>query len=133
MTLEAALSILGPALTTVGAALLAYDVLRGPARLLGERQHVERLDAAEQRREDTAQSLAETKDERSAGAQTAGMVAIEARHASTVRRVETAHADADVREQARTFRLAIWGLLLVVAGGVAETIAAVLVAARHAS
>lgn len=78
MTLEAVLSILGPALTTGGAGLLAYDVLRGPARQLRKLRHTERLDAAEERREGTAQSLTQTKSERSSSQQKKGMAEIEA-------------------------------------------------------
>jgi hypothetical protein len=42
--------------------------------------------------------------------------------------VKTVFLNAEVREGDRAFRLAVWGLLLVAIGGVAETIAAVLVA-----
>ncbi len=132
MKLETVLSVLGPLLTTSGAALLAYDVLRGPARMLRAQRHAERLEAAEQRHEDVSLSLAESSDERSARAQTVEIAAIDARLASATDRAETANAHAKMQEGTRAYRLAIGGLLLVAAGGVAQAIAAILVAVRQA-
>lgn len=131
MTMQETLSILGPALTTGGAGLLAFDVLRGPARLLRALRHTRLLDAADQRRDGTAQSLVETRDERSSGQQTAQLAKVEVVHATTVHRAERTNARADAHERARAFQLGILGLLLVALGGLAQTVAAVLAAARR--
>ncbi len=125
---QAVLTIVGPALTSIGAGLLAYDVLRGPARLRRQRRHVKRLDAAEERRDVTTQALSDTSDERSRGEQKLEMAVVEALHANTVERAETFHATADQEDKAKTYRLAICGLFLVMAGGIAETAAAIMLA-----
>jgi Flp pilus assembly protein TadB len=125
--IRALLTIAGPALTACGAGLLAYDVLRGPSRQRRARRHERRLDAAEERRETTALSLAESSEQRSTRAQKAGLAKIETRHAQSVQRAENTNANAEEREQARTFQLAVLGFCLVMAGGLAETVAAVLV------
>lgn len=129
-TIEIALSVLGPALTTAGAALLAYDVLRGPARTLRDVNLVTRVGVANEDREVNAQSLVDAEMARSTGEHSADLARIDAQHADEVRRAESWHAAADARERARAFRLAIWGLCLVASGGGAETIAAIL-AATH--
>src|SRR5690242_11584838 len=46
MNAEGILSIAGPALTTAGAALLAYDVFGGPGRLLRDRLLTYQIDEA---------------------------------------------------------------------------------------
>ena len=58
------------------------------------------------------------------------VAANEASFASTVGEVHRDYEAVAVREGAMTFRLAIWGLVLVMLGGIAQTIAAVLVAMR---
>jgi hypothetical protein len=131
MSLEALLSILGPGLTTAGATLLAYDVFRVPARLERLRQRTERLDAAEQRHDEKERSLKETKSAVGTGAHDAKLAVIDATLATTVGRVHSAHTAAATRDGARTFRLAVGGLMLVILGGIAETIAAILAGARH--
>ena len=130
MTIESALSILGPGLTTSGAALLAYDVFRLPARLERLRKHTARLAAAEERHDEKKSSLAEAKQVIGTGEHDAKLAAIDAKLASTVDRVESAHTAYTTLESVRTFRLGVAGLLLVVVGGVAETLAALLATAR---
>ena len=128
MTLSLTLSIVGPAFTTFGAALLTYDVLRGPARFLLEVQHTERLDAAEHDRKHAVRSLKATVNQRTTGEQRVEVAENAAHHAEVVRDEETTHADAGASERARTFRLGVWGLVLVGVGGIAQTVAALLVA-----
>ena len=79
-----------------------------------------------------AQSLAETKKERSSLEQKVGLAEVEAHYDKTVRRAETAHANADGRERDRAFYLGVWGLCLVTAGALMQTAAAVLAATRPA-
>lgn len=131
MSAEIVLSVAGPALTTAGAALLAYDVLRGPARVLRNVRLATRLEVADEHREANAQLLVDAASELSTGEHTADLARIDADHADAVHRAESLHADADAVDRARAFRLGIWGLCLVTIGGVAETIAAVM-AATHA-
>ena len=128
MGLQVVLAVGGPAITVAGAALLAYDVLRGPARQRREHRHVERLDAAEVRRDDTTMSLERTRAERSPGEQEAGIAESETIHANTVRRAETIRTRDDAIERVWTYRLALCGLLMVMVGGIAETIAALMAA-----
>ena len=131
MSLEVVLSILGPGLTTGGAGLLAYDVFHAPARLARSRKRTARLDAAEQRHDEKERSLTDAKSAMATGEHDAGLAAIDATLAAAVGRVHSAHAAATDRDGARTFRLAVWGLMLVILGGIAETLAAVLAGARH--
>ena len=130
MTAEIVLSIAGPGLTTAGAALLAYDVLRGPARVLRDVRLATRLEVADEHRKETAKSLVDAEVERSTGEHSADLARIDADHAHAVHRAESLHADADAVDRARAFRLGIWGLCLVTAGGAAETMAAVMAAIR---
>ena len=130
MSAEIVLSIAGPALTTGGAALLAYDVLRGPARILRDARLVTRLGVVNEHREATAQSLVDAEIERSTDEHSADLARIDADHAHAVTRAESLHAEADAADRARAFRLAIWGLCLVAVGGAAETIAAIIAASR---
>jgi hypothetical protein len=130
VTIESVLSVLGPGLTTGGAALLAYDVFRVPARLERLRQRTARIDAAEERHDEKKSSLADAKGMMRTGEHDAKLAAIDATLANTVGRVHSAHTAAATRDGARTFRLAVWGLMLVILGGIAETIAALLAAAR---
>jgi hypothetical protein len=127
---ETVLSIAGPALTTAGAALLAYDVLRGPARALRNVHLATRLEVADEHREVTARSLDDARIERSSGEHSADLARIDADHAHAVHSAESLHADAEAVDRARAFRLGIWGLCLVTVGGAAETIAAIMAAAR---
>ncbi len=128
--LREVLTVLGPALTTAGAGLLAYDVLRAPVRLKRRHRRTARLDAADRDRDDTVRSLADPGALLPTGEHEAAVAAIDATFASRVEQVETAYEDADTLERDRAFRLALWGLVFVVLGGIAETIAAVLAAAR---
>ena len=128
--LHDSLAIIGPALTTCGAGLLAFDVLRGPARIVRALRHTERIFAADERLDVATQKIEETPELRSTGQQRAVLAKVEERHAATVERAETQKADAETREQKLTYRLALGGLLLVVAGGLAETAAAAIAAAR---
>lgn len=129
MIAEIILSIAGPGLTTAGAALLAYDVLRGPARALRYGRLAIRLEAADEHREVTTKSLVAA-ERRSTGEHNADLARIETAHAVAVLRAEALHADAEAVDRAWAFRLGIWGLCLVTAGGAAETIAAVIAASR---
>ena len=131
MTLEQALSILGPALTTGGAGLLAYDVLRAPVRLTRQLQRNAKLKAAEVRKQEKVRVLGDDDSSFATGEHDAGMAKIDASHVAVIGRVKTAYADAATREGDRAFRLAIWGLLLVALGGIAETVAAILAASRN--
>ncbi len=133
MTLETALAVLGPALTTFGAGLLAYDVLRAPVRLTRRRTHARSLSVAEQRRADSVESLSNEEDDLATGEHEVELAGIHANFARTVDRVQGAYDDADTKERDRAFQLAIAGLALVVLGGVAETIAAAIAAAAHSS
>lgn len=126
-----ALAIGGPALTTCGAALLTYDVLRGPARFLLEAEHVERLDVAEHDRKDAIQTLKSTVADGTAGMQKVEVAATVAHHTAVVRAEVSSHADAGAVDRARAFRLGIAGLVLVGLGGVAETVAALIEAFGH--
>jgi hypothetical protein len=133
VSVEVVLAIGGPALTTAGAALLAYDVLRGPARTLRDVHLATRLEVADEHREANSQSLVDAGDagiERSTGEHSADLARIDADHAHAVHRAESLHADADAVDRARAFRLGIWGLCLVTVGGAAETIAAIIAATR---
>lgn len=125
---EIALSILGPALTTAGAGLLAYDVLRGPARTLRDVRLTMRVGAADDDRAATALLLAAARAEQSTDEHSTDLARIDADHADAVNGAESWHAAADARDRARAYRLAIWGLCLVGAGGAAETIAAIFAA-----
>jgi len=128
MTLEKVLSIVGPGLTTIGAALLTYDVFRAPARLVRQLQRTETLDAAERHRDKTAQALTDAEDVLATGEHEAEMAEIHASFASKVGKVKRAYDHAATREGDRAFRIAVWGLILVVLGGIAETVAAILAA-----
>jgi hypothetical protein len=126
MSLEAALSIVGPALTSVGAGLLAIDVLHVPGRLSRRQDRTDLLVEAKHDHDATAHDLAHTKVEGTTGVHKLEVAANEASFASTVGQVHREYEAAAVVEGARTFRLAIWGLVLVMLGGVAQTVAAVL-------
>lgn len=126
------LGIGGPALTTAGAALLAYDVLRGPARILRGTRRDARIEVADEHRDVNEQSLVDAEIQRSTAEHTADLARIDAHHAHEVRRAEHQYADADAADRARAFRLGIWGLCLVTLGGAAQTIAAI-IAAAHVS
>lgn len=128
MTLHALFAITGPALTTVGAGLLAYDVLQGPVRLVRQQDRSDQLAEAKTERDDTARDLARAKRDLPTGEHKAEVAANESQFARAVGTVHRDFAAAVVREGARTFRLAIWGLVLVILGGVAETVAALLAA-----
>jgi hypothetical protein len=130
VTLEQALSILGPSLTTMGAGLLAYDVLRTPVRLTRQLQSASRLEAAERGKLEKVKKLGDDDSSFATGEHEAGLAQIDASFVAVVGRVKTAYADATEREGERAFRLAIWGLLLVAGGGIAETVAAILGASR---
>ncbi len=122
------LSILGPTLTTVGAGLLAFDVLQGPVRLTRQQDRTDQLADAKSERDDTARDLARAKGAIPTGEHAAEVAANESQFVRAVGTVHRDYAAAVVREGARTFRLAIWGLVLVILGGIAETVAAVLLA-----
>jgi hypothetical protein len=128
---EGMLSIAGPALTTAGAGLLAYDVFGGPGRLLRDRLLNDRLDAAGEHKEEAVRSLDEHVLLQSTGERRAHLAAVEEQHTRVVARVHATRANDQDRERARAYWLAVWGLSLVVAGGVAETIAAVLAQATQ--
>ena len=130
MQLEPILAILGPFLTTAGAGLLAFDVLQGPIRLTRRQDRTDLLVEAKQDHDATARDLAQVRPAGTTGVHKLEVAANEASFASTVGEVHRDYAAALVREGAKTFRLAIWGLVLVMLGGVAQTIAAVLVATR---
>ena len=130
MSLEAVLSIVGPALTSVGAGLLAIDVLQVPGRLSRRQDRTDLLVEAKHDHDATARDLAHTKVEGTTGVHKLEVAANEASFASTVGAVHRDYEAAAVREGTKTFRLAIWGLVLVMLGGVAETIAAVLEATK---
>jgi hypothetical protein len=120
------LAIVGPSLTTAGAGLLAFDVLQGPMRLSRRQDRTELLVEAKHEHDATARDLARTKTEGSTGVHKMEVAANEASFASTVGEVHRDYEAAAVKEGARTFKLAIWGLVLLMLGGVAQTIAAVL-------
>jgi len=126
MSLQQILAIVGPFLTTAGAGLLAFDVLQGPMRLSRRQDRTDLLVEAKQDHDDAARDLARTKPEGPTGVHKMEVAANEASFASTVGEVHREYEAAAANEGARTFRLAIWGLVLVMLGGVAETIAAVL-------
>ena len=130
MQLEPILSVLGPFLTTIGAGLLAFDVLQGPIRLTRRQGRTDLLVEAKQDHDATARTLARTEPVVTTGVHRLEVAANEASFDSAVGEVHRDYAAALVREGAKTFRLAIWGLVLVMLGGVAETIAAVLIATR---
>lgn len=126
MSLEPMLSIVGPSLTTIGAGLLAYDVLRGPTRQSRKQDKTDQLAEAKQDHDATARSLARAKPDLATGEHQAEVAANKSQLASTVGEVHRDYAASVVREGARAYRLAIWGLVLVILGGVAETWAAIL-------
>jgi hypothetical protein len=128
MSLEPILSIVGPSLTTIGAALLAYDVLRGPTRQARKQEKTDLLVEAKQDHDATARSLAHDKPAAVPREHQAEVAANKSQLASTVGEVNRDYTAAVVREGAQAFRLAIWGLALVVLGGIAETWAAILLA-----
>lgn len=130
MSLQSALAIAGPALTTVGAGLLAFDVLQGPIRLTRQQDRTDQLAEAKTERDETARDLAQAKGALPTGEHRAEVNANEQHFARAVGTVHREYAAAVVREGARTFRLAIWGLVLVILGGLAETVAAVLTATQ---
>ena len=130
MQLEPVLAILGPFLTTAGAGLLAIDVLQGPIRLTRRQDRTDLLVEAKHDHDATARTLAHSKAEGTTGVHKLEVAANEASFASTVGEVHRDYEAVAVREGAMTFRLAIWGLVLVMLGGIAQTIAAVLVAMR---
>lgn len=130
MSLGSILSIVGPALTALGAGLLAYDVLQGPIRLTRRQDRTDLLVEAKQDHDATARTLAQTEPAVTTGVHKLEVAANEASFDSTVGEVHRDYAAALVREGAKTFRLAIWGLVLVMLGGIAETIAAFLIAIR---
>jgi hypothetical protein len=123
---ERFLSIAGPALTTAGAGLLAYDVLGGPARLLRERLLTDRIEVAGERKEHAVRSLDEGVSLQSTGELRVQLAVVEEQHTRAVAAVHATQATDEDRERARAYWLAVWGLLLVAAGGVAETVAAVM-------
>lgn len=126
MTPASLLAILGPSLTTVGAGLLAFDVLRGPLRLSRKQDRTDQLAEAKVERDETARDLAVAKPALATGEHKAGVLANESQFARAVGTVHRDYAAELVREGARTFRIAIWGLVLVILGGIAEVGAAVL-------
>ena len=126
MSLQSALAITGPALTTVGAGLLAFDVLQGPVRLVRQQDRSDQLAEAKSERDVVALDLAQAKGTIPTGEHKAEVAANESHFARAVGTVHRDYAAALVREGARTFRLAIWGLVCVILGGIAETISAVL-------
>ena len=126
MTPAAFLAITGPSLTTVGAGLLAFDVLRGPLRASRKQDRTDQLAEAKVERDETAHDLAVAKPALPTGEHKAGVAANESQFARAVGTVHRDYAAQVVREGAKTFRLAIWGLVLVILGGVAEIIAAIL-------
>lgn len=128
MSLAQVLSILGPALTTIGAGLLAYDVLRGPTRILRKQGRTDLLAEAKEDHDATARALARAKPDLPTGEHKAEVAANKAELASTVGEVHRDYAAAVVHEGARAFRLGIWGLMLVILGGIAHTWAAILAA-----
>ena len=130
MQLEPLLAIVGPFLTTSGAGLLAFDVLQGPIRLTRRQDRADLLVDAKQDHDATARDLAHTKPEVTTGVHKLEVAANEASFASAVGEVHRDFLAVEVREGAKTFRLAIWGLVLVMLGGIAQTIAAVLLATR---
>lgn len=128
MPLESILAILGPSLTTAGAGLLAYDVLHGPLRLTRKQDRTDLLVEAKHDHDTTARTLDKARPEGTTGVHKLEVAANEASFASTVGEVHRDFAAVEVKEGARAFRLAIWGLLLVILGGISQTIAAVLAA-----
>ena len=128
MHLEPLLAIVGPFLTTAGAGLLAFDVLQGPIRLTRRQDRTDQLVEAKQDNDATARTLARTEPVVTTGVHKLEVAANEASFASTVGDVHRDYLAVEVREGAKTFRLAILGFVLVMLGGVAQTIAAVLVA-----
>ena len=126
MNPQGVLSIAGPALTTAGAALLAYDVLGGPARVLRDRLLTERIDIAGAHKESAVRSLDERLLLQSTGERRAQLVAVEEQHSQAVADAHATRASDQHRQRSRAYWLAVWGLLLVFAGGAAETVAAVM-------
>lgn len=128
MLLEPVLSIVGPSLTTIGAGLLAYDVLCGPTRQLRKQDRTDLLVEAKQDHDATADSLARDEPKAAPREHQAEVAANETHLEETVGEVHREYTAAEVVEGAQTFRLAIWGLILVILGGVAETWSAILLA-----
>ncbi len=130
MPLESLLAILGPSLTTVGAGLLAFDVLQGPLRLTRKQDRTDLLVEAKHDHDTTARTLDKARPEGTTGVHKLEVAANDANLASTVGEVHREFAAVELKEGTRTFRLAIGGLFLVILGGVAQTIAAILIATR---
>ena len=120
------LSVAGPALTTLGAGLLAYDVMRGPLLLSFRRKHAGRLDAEAAIRDESARPFASAKGGYSTEEREVAVAGINRAFDHVVGQVKDRFDEAAKREYDRAFYLGIAGLVLVGLGGICETSAAVL-------
>ena len=119
-------SVAGPGLTTLGAGLLAFDVMRGPLRLKHRQKHAGHLEAETVMRDDSVRPFAATKSGYSTEEREVAVAEINDRFDRAVERVKGLFDRAVTRETDRAFFLGILGVGLVGLGGVFETAAAVL-------
>ncbi len=123
-------AVTGPALTTFGAGLLAYDVMRGPMRLIRRQQHAGRLEAAATTRDESMHRF-EMPESGYSTQEQAVVAKIDARFDSVVDRLKGRFESAVTQEYDRAFYLGVAGLVLVGVGGICETAAALLAWAGH--
>jgi hypothetical protein len=130
-TLYHAFAVTGPGFTTLGAGLLAYDVMRGPLRLTHRKEHAGRLEAESVIRDDSARPFATGKSGYSTEEREVAVAGIHRRFEHAVGQVKDRFDLAAKREYDRAFYLGVAGLALVGLGGVCETTAAVLEWVAH--
>jgi hypothetical protein len=131
INLSHVLAVIGPALTTFGAGLLAYDVLRGPRRLARRHKHAGRLKAEAQGRDASAREFETTSAGLSTREHEIGVAEIDANFDSVIDRVQLRFERAATREGERAFYIGVSGLVLVGCGGLCQTVAALLVATGY--
>src|SRR5437588_5768971 len=119
------LAIVGPGLTTVGAGLLAYDVLRGPLRHLRGKKHADRLGHEELLRDRSRRRVESSAKPSSTGEREVAIAKIDAKFETVVERVNDRFDAVTEREFDRAFRLGVSGVALVALGGVCQTVAAI--------
>jgi hypothetical protein len=125
------LSVTGPVLTALGAALLAYDVMRGPLRLSFRREHAGRLDAEAAIRDEATRPFASARDGYSTDEREVVLAGINRKFEGVVRCAKDTFNAAATLEYDRAFYLGVAGLVLVGLGSVCETTAAVLEWVAH--
>lgn len=121
-----ALAIAGPALTTLGAGLLAYDVLRGPLRHVRRKGHADRLRIEERGRDRSLRDVAARARLASTEEHELALAGVDATFNTVMDQTNDRFDEAAEHEYRRAFLLGVAGLALVGLGGMCQTAAAVL-------